>query len=81
MGGGEAFYRVAEIHDRAVAINTFLRPDLTFCLHFNAEPWGDPTHPTLVDTNHLHFIVNGGYSAAELAYADVRLPAGQVVEP
>jgi hypothetical protein len=66
------FYRVAEIHDRAVAVNTLLRPDLTLCLHFNAEPWGDPTHPTLVDTNHLHFIVNGGYSTAELAYADVR---------
>jgi hypothetical protein len=72
---GEAeklFYRVAEIHDRALAVNTVLRPDLTLCLHFNAEPWGDPTHPTLVDANHLHFIVNGGYSAAELAYDDVR---------
>jgi hypothetical protein len=29
-------------------------------------------HPTLVDANHLHFIVNGGYNAAELAYDDVR---------
>jgi hypothetical protein len=42
------------------------------CLHFNAEPWGNPTHPTLVDSNHLHFIVNGGYSAGELACDDVR---------
>ncbi|HEX3445275.1 MAG TPA: hypothetical protein VHS80_11200 [Chthoniobacterales bacterium] len=66
------FYRVAEIHDRALAVNTVLRPDLTLCLHFNAEPWGNPTHPTLVDTNHLHFVVNGGYSAGELAYDDVR---------
>ncbi|HZC35472.1 MAG TPA: hypothetical protein VE242_07660 [Chthoniobacterales bacterium] len=66
------FYRVAEIHDRATIVNTLLRPDLTLCLHFNAEPWGNPTQPTLVDANHLHFIVNGGYSAAELAYADVR---------
>ena len=66
------FYRVAEIHDRALAVNTVLRPDLTLCLHFNAEPWGNPTHPTLVDSNHLHFIVNGGYSAGELAYDDVR---------
>lgn len=66
------FYRVAEIHDRAAAVNTLLQPDLTLCLHFNAEPWGNPTHPTLVDANHLHFIVNGGYSAAELVYADVR---------
>jgi len=66
------FYRVAEIHDRALVVNTVLRPDLTLCLHFNAEPWGNPTRPTLVDANHLHFIVNGGYSAAELAYDDVR---------
>ena len=66
------FYRVAEIHDRAVAVNTVLRPDLTLCLHFNAEPWGNPTHPTLVDTSHLHLIINGGYSAGELAYDDVR---------
>jgi hypothetical protein len=66
------FYRVAEIHGRAIVVNTVLRPDLTLCLHFNAEPWGNPTHPTLVDTNHLHFIVNGGYSAGELDYDDVR---------
>jgi hypothetical protein len=66
------FYRVAEIHDRATAVNTVLQPDFTLCLHFNAEPWGNPMHPTLVDTNHLHFIVNGGYSAGELAYDDVR---------
>jgi hypothetical protein len=66
------FYRVAEIHDRALAVNTVVRPDLTLCLHFNAEPWGNPTHPTLVDVNHLHFIINGGYSAGELAYDDVR---------
>jgi hypothetical protein len=66
------FYRVAEIHDRALVVNTVLQPDLTLCLHFNAEPWGNPVHPTLVDTNHLHFIVNGGYSAGELAYDDVR---------
>jgi hypothetical protein len=66
------FYRVAEIHDRALAVNEVLRPDLTLCLHFNAEPWGNPTHPTLVDGNHLHFIINGGYSTGELAYDDVR---------
>jgi hypothetical protein len=66
------FYRVAEIHDRATVVNAVLEPDLTLCLHFNAEPWGDPMHPTLVDANHLHFIVNGGYNAAELAYDDVR---------
>jgi hypothetical protein len=66
------FYRVAEIHARAMIVNAELKPDLTLCLHFNAEPWGDPTHPTLVDTNHLHLIINGGYSAQELAYDDVR---------
>jgi hypothetical protein len=66
------FYRVAEIHARAVLVNTALKPDLTLCLHFNAEPWGDPANPTLVDANHLHLIVNGGYSAGELGYSDVR---------
>ncbi|MBV9391605.1 MAG: N-acetylmuramoyl-L-alanine amidase [Verrucomicrobia bacterium] len=66
------FYRVAEIRERAKVINEQIRPDLTLCLHFNAEPWGDPEHPTLVQTNHLHLLVNGAYSNAELSYDDVR---------
>jgi len=66
------FYRVAEIRQRAARVNEVLRPDLVICLHFNAEPWGDPDHPELVEVNHLHLLVNGGYSPGELAYDDVR---------
>jgi N-acetylmuramoyl-L-alanine amidase len=66
------FYRVAEIHERARRVNNTLKPDLTLCLHFNAEPWGDPANPALTDINHLHLIVNGAYAESELAYADVR---------
>jgi hypothetical protein len=66
------FYRVGEIQARARIVNETIRPDLTLCLHFNAEPWGDPANPTLVDSNHLHLLVNGNYSVAELGYDDVR---------
>ncbi|MBV8275241.1 MAG: N-acetylmuramoyl-L-alanine amidase [Verrucomicrobia bacterium] len=66
------FYRVAEIHERARRVNHTLKPDLTLCLHFNAEPWGDPVNPTLTDIDHLHLIVNGAYAESELTYADVR---------
>lgn len=66
------FYRVAEIRGRARFLNTELRPDLTLCLHFNAENWGNATDPRLTDINHLHFLVNGCYSAEELAKDDVR---------
>src|SRR5437899_4890619 len=47
------FYRYSEIRRRAVLVNTKLHPDLVVCLHFNAEPWGDPDQPTLTDANHL----------------------------
>jgi hypothetical protein len=66
------FYRIGEIHARAHLVNEQLKPDLTLCLHFNAEPWGDPSHPALVKANHLHLLVNGAYSSAELAYDDQR---------
>ena len=66
------FYRTAEIHQRARIVNRKLQPDLVLCLHFNAEDWGDPTHPRLVENNHLHLLVNGCYSAAELAFDDIR---------
>jgi hypothetical protein len=66
------FYRVAEIQARARIVNQKIKPDLTICLHFNAEPWGDPAHPALVDKNHLHLLINGAYSQNELGYDDVR---------
>ncbi len=66
------FYRVSEIRTRAVKVNTDLKPDLAVCLHFNAEEWGDPNKPALIDKNHLHLLINGNYSYDELSYDDIR---------
>jgi len=66
------FYRKAEIRARADKVNQQLQPDLLVCLHFNAEPWGEPGKVTFVETNHLHLIVNGHYDAGEMALDDVR---------
>jgi hypothetical protein len=66
------FYRYSEIRRRAVMVNTKLHPDLVLCLHFNAEPWGDPDQPTLTDVDHLHLLVNGSYEQDELAFDDER---------
>jgi hypothetical protein len=66
------FYRNSEIRRRASLVNYRMEPDLVLCLHFNAEPWGDPAAPTLVDENHLHLLVNGSYLAMELDLDDER---------
>ncbi len=66
------FYRTSEIRHRADVVNSEIKPDVTVCLHFNAEPWGDPQHPELSTANHLHVILNGCYSASELRNDDVR---------
>ena len=66
------FYRVDEIHKRAGIVNEKIKPDLVICLHFNAEPWGDPAHAFLVQVNHLHLLINGAYSSSELGYDDQR---------
>jgi len=66
------FYRYSEIRRRAALMNFKLHPDLVICLHFNAEGWGDPTNPTLTDTNHLHLLVNGSFLAEELEFDDER---------
>lgn len=66
------FYRYSEIRHRALLVNTKLHPDLTLCLHFNAEGWGDPNHPDLIDNNHLHLLVNGSYLKDELELDDER---------
>src|SRR4030095_7211592 len=57
---------------RANLVNFRLHPDLVLCLHFNAEPWGDPKNPMLVENNHVHLLVNGAYLQAELDYDDER---------
>ncbi len=66
------FYRYSEIRRRAVLVYMKLHPDLVLCLHFNAEGWGDPSHPTLIDNNHLHLLVNGSYLKDELELDDER---------
>jgi N-acetylmuramoyl-L-alanine amidase len=67
------FYRWSEIRARAEKINREIRPDLTLCLHFNAESWGDPTNPQLSPRNHLHLLINGTYSNYEFSLHDQRL--------
>lgn len=66
------FYRTDEIRYRAARINDQFKPDLTLCLHVNAEGWGDPSDPDFVDKNHFHILINGCYSAGEIAYDDQR---------
>jgi N-acetylmuramoyl-L-alanine amidase len=66
------FYRYSEIRRRAALVNFKLHPDLVLCLHFNAEGWGDPNSPILLDTNHLHLLVNGAYLQDELEFDDER---------
>jgi hypothetical protein len=66
------FYRTAEIHARANFVNATLQPDLVLCLHFNAEAWGDPDNPKMIDRSHLHLLVNGAYSDDEVGLADQR---------
>ena len=66
------FYRTAEIRARADLVNRTLKPDLVLCLHFNAEAWGDPNKPTLIDRTHLHLLLNGAYTDEEVGLADQR---------
>lgn len=66
------FYRTAEIRARAHVVNHLIRLDLVLCLHFNAEAWGNPASPTLVDGTHFHILLNGAYTDSEVALADQR---------
>jgi N-acetylmuramoyl-L-alanine amidase len=66
------FYRTAEIRARADLVNDTLKPDLVLCLHFNADAWGSPANPLMVDRSHLHLLVNGAYADAEVRLADQR---------
>lgn len=66
------FYRTAEIHARAQFVNHSLQPDLVICLHFNAEHWGDPNNPVMVDRSHLHLLVSGAFSDDEVSLPDQR---------
>ena len=64
------FYRTAEIRARADLVNKTLKPDLVLCLHFNAEAWGDPNKPILIDRTHFHLVLNGAYNDDEVLLAD-----------
>jgi hypothetical protein len=66
------FYRQSEIRYRAKKVNMKLQPDLVLCLHFNAEGWGDPKDPILIDRNHFHVLINGSYLPDEIVHDDVR---------
>lgn len=64
------FYRTAEIRARAEKVNKLIKPDIVLAIHFNAEPWGNAERPRLVDANHLHLLVTGGFTEDELARDD-----------
>lgn len=66
------FYRVSEIIARATRVNEKIKPDVVLCLHLNAEAWGAADAPQFSPVNHLHVLVNGCYSPAELEQQDVR---------
>jgi len=65
------FYRVAEIRARGDLVNK-QHPDLTVCVHYNADDWGDPNHPTLTGHSRLVIFTNGAYEKSELAYDDYK---------
>ena len=65
------FYRVAEIRARGDVVNP-QHPDLTICVHYNADDWGDPNHPTLTEHSRLVIFTNGAYEKSELAYDDYK---------
>lgn len=63
------FYRFAEIRARGEVVNK-LHPDLTICVHYNADDWGNPDKPTLTNHSRLVIFLNGAYEKSELAYDD-----------
>jgi hypothetical protein len=65
------FYRVAEIRARGDVVNQ-QHPDLTICVHYNADDWGDPDNPQLVGHSGLIIFVNGCYEKGELVYDDYK---------
>ncbi len=74
MIGNEAallFYRVAEIRARAEIVNK-QNPDLTICVHYNADDWGDPSKPSLIGHSRLVIFVNGAYEKSEVACDDIK---------
>lgn len=65
------FYRVAEIRARSEVVNK-ARPDLTICVHYNADDWGNPDKPTLTGHSRLVIFTNGAYEKSEVAFDDYK---------
>jgi hypothetical protein len=63
------FYRSAEIYARGKKVER-LAPDLTLCIHYNAESWGNPDNPQLVARSRLVAFVCGAFAESELYYDD-----------
>lgn len=61
----------SEIRARGDLVNETIRPDLALCLHFDASPWPGG-RPAFRSPNHLHLLLNGCYSAEEMAEDDTR---------
>ena len=65
------FYRVAEIRARAEVVNK-QHPDLTICVHYNADDWGNPDKPSLIGRSRLVIFINGSYEKSELVDDDIK---------
>lgn len=61
------FYRTSEIRARAKFINETIEPDLVICLHYNGTASKTPEL-----FQHFHIILNGTYTAGEIAHEDER---------
>lgn len=64
---------MAEIRARAERINGEIQPDIVICLHADGTSFPPAGTPRLPEGGTLHVLVNGAYSADELAYDDQRL--------
>ena len=56
---------IGELKARARLVNERIRPDLLLSLHINAAPW-PATGQQLVESNHVHTLIFGCMSLAEL---------------
>lgn len=67
------FYRIAEIRARAQKVNDEIQPDVVVCLHVDGTSFPPAGTAQLPHGGTLHVLVNGAYSATELADDDQRL--------
>lgn len=67
------FYRIAEIRARAEKVNNEIQPDVVVCLHVDGTSFPPAGATALPHGGTLHVLVNGAYSADELAFDDQRL--------